>query len=75
MAKNKTLKVVLVEPAGPINVGSVARLCENLSVHQLRLDSPKCKYLDQEEQVKEISQACDEISNMTDSLRDYGIDK
>ena len=33
------------------------------------------KYLDQEEQVKEISQACDEISNMTDSLRDYGIDK
>ena len=33
------------------------------------------KYLDQEEQVKEISQACDEISIMTDSLRDYGIDK
>jgi cell division protein ZapA (FtsZ GTPase activity inhibitor) len=33
------------------------------------------KYLDQEEQVKEISQACDEISSMTDSLRDYGIDK
>ena len=45
MATEKTLKVVLVEPAGPINVGSVARLCENFSVHELRLVSPKCDYL------------------------------
>ncbi len=45
MATKKTLKVVLVEPAGPINVGSVARLCENFSVHELRLVSPKCDYL------------------------------
>ena len=48
MATKKTLKVVLVEPAGPINVGSVARLCENFSVDQLRLVSPKCDYLAQE---------------------------
>ena len=48
MAINKTLKVILVEPAGPINVGSVARLCENFSVHELRLVSPKCDYLAQE---------------------------
>ena len=41
----KTLKVVLVEPAGPINIGSVARLCENFNVHELRLVSPKCDYL------------------------------
>ena len=46
MAIKKTLKiVVLVEPAGPINVGSVARLCENFSVNELRLVSPKCDYL------------------------------
>ena len=44
----KTLKIVLVEPAGPINVGSVARLCENFSVNELRLVSPKCDYLAQE---------------------------
>ncbi len=44
----KTLKVVIVEPAGPINVGSVARLCENFSVHELRIVSPKCNYLAQE---------------------------
>ena len=45
MATKKTLKVVLVEPTGPINVGSVARLCENFGVHELRLVSPKCDYL------------------------------
>ena len=48
MAINKTLKIILVEPAGPINVGSVARLCENFRVHELRLVSPKCDYLAQE---------------------------
>ncbi len=48
VAKKKKLKVVLVEPAGTINVGSVARLCENFNVHELRLVSPKCDYLAQE---------------------------
>jgi len=44
----KTLKVVLVEPAGNINVGSVARLCENFGVNELRLVSPRCDYLAKE---------------------------
>tara|TARA_Y100001968_G_scaffold330996_1_gene384311 strand:+ start:543 stop:1280 length:738 start_codon:yes stop_codon:yes gene_type:complete len=44
----KTLKVVLVEPAGTINVGSVARLCENFRVDDLILVSPKCDYLSQD---------------------------
>ncbi len=48
MTKKKSLKVVLVEPAGTINVGSVARLCENFKINELRLVSPKCDYLDQE---------------------------
>jgi tRNA/rRNA methyltransferase len=48
VAIKNTLKVVLVEPAGPINVGSIARLCENFNVHELRLVSPKCDYLDLE---------------------------
>ena len=43
-----TIKVVLVEPAGTINIGSVARLCENFSVDELRLVSPKCNYLAQD---------------------------
>ena len=48
MVTPQILKVVLVEPAGPINVGSVARLCENFNVNELRLVSPKCDYLAQE---------------------------
>ena len=48
MASKKTIKIVLVEPAGTINVGSVARLCENFNINELRLVSPKCDYLAKE---------------------------
>ena len=36
------LKVILVEPNGPLNVGNVARLCSNFEVEELRIVSPKC---------------------------------
>tara|TARA_B100000886_G_scaffold325890_1_gene271872 strand:- start:96 stop:845 length:750 start_codon:yes stop_codon:yes gene_type:complete len=36
------LKIILVEPIGPLNVGSVARLCSNFEVDELRIVSPKC---------------------------------
>ena len=36
------LKVVLVEPNGPLNVGSIARLCANFEVDELRIISPQC---------------------------------
>jgi tRNA/rRNA methyltransferase len=36
------LAVVLVEPAGPLNVGSVARLCANFATGPLRLVAPRC---------------------------------
>ena len=43
MKKNfSNLKVILVEPNGPLNVGSVARLCSNFEVEELRIISPKC---------------------------------
>ncbi len=37
-----TLHLVLVEPQGPRNVGSVARLCANFGLDQLRLVAPRC---------------------------------
>ncbi len=46
--QNIDLKVVLVEPSGTINLGSIARLCENFGVDDLRLVSPKCNPLDKE---------------------------
>tara|TARA_B100000700_G_scaffold327942_1_gene444106 strand:+ start:542 stop:1294 length:753 start_codon:yes stop_codon:yes gene_type:complete len=36
------LFLILVEPSGSINLGSVARLCENFEVDELRLVSPLC---------------------------------
>ena len=40
--KISSLKVVLVEPNGPLNVGSIARLCANFEIDELRIVSPKC---------------------------------
>ena len=43
MGKNfSKLTIILVEPSGPLNVGSVARLCSNFDVEELRIVSPKC---------------------------------
>lgn len=43
-----SLAVVLVEPAGPLNVGSVARLCANFGLSNLRLVAPRCDHLGEE---------------------------
>lgn len=40
--------VVLVEPAGPLNVGSAARLCANFGIAELRLVAPRCDHLGDE---------------------------
>ena len=45
MASRKTIKVVLVEPTGTLNVGSVARLCENFGIDELIIVKPKCDHL------------------------------
>ena len=43
MEKNfSNLKIVLVEPNGSLNVGSIARLCANFQVSELRIISPNC---------------------------------
>ena len=42
------VKIILVEPAGPINVGSVARVMKNFCLSQLILVNPRCDYLGDE---------------------------
>lgn len=37
-----TLRIVLVEPAGPLNVGSVARVMKNMGLQTLVLVNPQC---------------------------------
>lgn len=40
--KLKTIRIILVEPAGPLNVGSVARVMKNFGLSQLVLVNPQC---------------------------------
>ena len=40
--KDFKLKIILVEPSGQINIGSVARLCLNFNVDKLAIVNPKC---------------------------------
>ncbi len=42
------IKIILVEPAGPLNVGSVARVMKNFALHKLVLVNPQCDYLGEE---------------------------
>ncbi|MEB3333162.1 MAG: TrmH family RNA methyltransferase [Synechococcaceae cyanobacterium] len=42
------LVLVLVEPSGPLNIGSVARLCANFGIAELRLVAPRCDPLAEE---------------------------
>ena len=42
------IRIVLVEPAGPLNVGSVARVMKNMGLGQLVLVNPQCDPLGDE---------------------------
>ena len=42
------VKIILVEPAGPLNVGSIARVMKNFALKQLVLVNPQCDYLGEE---------------------------
>lgn len=40
------VRIVLVEPAGPLNVGAIARVMKNMGLSQLILVNPQCDPLD-----------------------------
>ncbi|MEL6164223.1 MAG: RNA methyltransferase [Cyanobacteria bacterium J06628_3] len=42
------VKIILVEPAGPLNVGSIARVMKNFALKELVLVNPQCDYLGEE---------------------------
>ena len=43
-----SLRIILVEPAGPLNVGSVARVMKNMGLRTLVLVNPQCDFLGEE---------------------------
>ncbi|MBT9316969.1 RNA methyltransferase [Leptothoe spongobia] len=63
------LRIVLVEPAGPLNVGSVARVMKNFGLSQLVLVNPQCDpYSDDAKQMAVHAYEIIEASQMVDSL-------
>ena len=51
------IRIVLVEPAGPLNVGSVARIMKNMGLHQLVLVNPHCDHLGEEARLMAVRAA------------------
>ena len=48
------VKIILVEPAGPLNVGSIARVMKNFALHELVLVNPQCDYLGEEAKIMAV---------------------
>ena len=70
-------KLVLVEPAGPLNVGSVARLCRNYGLDGLRLVAPRCDHLGEEARLMAVKgwpllQGARLFPTLADALADCG---
>jgi len=42
------IRIILVEPAGPLNIGSIARVMKNMGLHRLVLVNPQCDPLGRE---------------------------
>ncbi|MGL5803980.1 MAG: RNA methyltransferase [Xenococcaceae cyanobacterium] len=48
MSHLKNLRIILVEPAGALNVGSIARIMKNMALDTLVLVNPHCEFLGDE---------------------------
>ncbi|MFM9266980.1 RNA methyltransferase [Tychonema sp. BBK16] len=59
---NANIRIILVEPAGPLNVGSVARVMKNMGLHQLILVNPQCDHLGEEARLMAV-RAADILEN------------
>jgi tRNA/rRNA methyltransferase len=74
---NRPIHLVLVEPAGPLNVGSVARLCANFAIAELRLVAPRCDPLDPQAQRmavhgRPLLERARRFERLADALADCG---
>ncbi|CEJ45664.1 RNA methyltransferase [Umezakia ovalisporum] len=68
------LRIVLVEPAGPMNVGSIARVMKNFGLHNLVLVNPQCNPLAEEAlkmavHAKEILKSALLVSTLPEALQ------
>ncbi|MBV6621491.1 MAG: RNA methyltransferase [Rivularia sp. (in: Bacteria)] len=68
------VKIILVEPAGPLNVGSIARVMKNFALKQLVLVNPQCDYLGEEAMImavhaKDVLQAAVSVPTLPEALK------
>ncbi|WP_445638715.1 tRNA (cytidine/uridine-2'-O-)-methyltransferase TrmJ [Nostoc sp. DSM 114161] len=67
------LRIVLVEPAGPLNVGAIARVMKNFGLHNLILVNPQCDPLSPEAlkmavHAKEILESAVVVATLLEAL-------
>ncbi|WP_138504664.1 RNA methyltransferase [Nostoc sp. PA-18-2419] len=67
------LRIVLVEPAGPINLGAIARVMKNFGLHYLVLVNPQCDPLSAEAlkmavHAKEILESAVVVATLPEAL-------
>ncbi len=48
------VKIILVEPAGERNIGSIARVMRNMGLDQLTIVNPRCNHLSEEAQIMAV---------------------
>jgi len=68
------LRIVLVEPAGPLNVGSVARIMKNMGLEHLVLVNPQCDPLSEAARqmavhADDILQAARQVATLPEALQ------
>lgn len=68
------LRIVLVEPAGPINLGSIARVMKNFGLNHLVLVNPQCDPLSAEAvrmavHAKEILESASLVTTLPEALQ------
>jgi tRNA/rRNA methyltransferase len=67
------IRIILVEPAGSRNIGSVARVMKNMGLLHLTLVNPQCDHLDEEAQhmavhAKELLEAAQVVQTIPEGL-------
>lgn len=68
-------RIVLVEPQGPLNVGSVARVMKNFGLHELVLVNAKCDITSQPAQnmashAKDLLENTKQVTSLEEALKD-----
>ncbi|GAB4190606.1 MAG: RNA methyltransferase [Coleofasciculaceae cyanobacterium] len=72
--ERERVRIILVEPAGPLNVGSVARVMKNMGLHHLVLVNPQCDPQGIEARQmavhgRDILDAAEQVPTLADALR------